>query len=174
MSGNWRCSEPSTCLPWKNSPSNFSGRPGNAEDTFHDFLERSSSPIKKLKLALNTHYIDFTRTFDMAFRVTQLDIALPSPIAAISFFRALVPIRDGNGVLPELQSLKANYSRKNSHTYYITTPLDNSRMSLRTRLEDVSDLPDHFSTKDEKGSKSNHRDGGQTTRPVIRHFDLYG
>ncbi|KAK0214983.1 hypothetical protein IW262DRAFT_255553 [Armillaria fumosa] len=78
-----------------------------AEDIFNDFLELSGSPIKKLKLAVHTNVIDFPRIFDMAFRLVDLDITLPSPTTAMLFFRALLSTGDKTDVLPELRSLKA-------------------------------------------------------------------
>ncbi|PBK69003.1 hypothetical protein ARMSODRAFT_957314 [Armillaria solidipes] len=81
-----------------------------AEDIIHDFFERSGSSVKKLKLeVLVSRGIDFARTFDMAFRLVDLDIALPYPVTAALFFRALVSTGDKTDVLPELRSLKAKY-----------------------------------------------------------------
>ncbi len=77
------------------------------EDIFHDFLERSGSPIKKLKLRDTDDVLDFPRTFDMAFRLVDLDIILPNPATAALFFRALLSTGDKTDVLPELRSLKA-------------------------------------------------------------------
>ncbi len=74
------------------------------EDIFHDFLERSGSPIKKL--VVRTDIIDFPRTFDMAFRLVDLDITLRSPTAATLFFQGLLSTGDKTDVLPELRSLK--------------------------------------------------------------------
>ncbi|KAK0451791.1 hypothetical protein EV421DRAFT_1773075, partial [Armillaria borealis] len=83
-----------------------------AEDIFRDFLQRSGSPIKKLKLGFITNRaIDFEVMFGKAFRLTHLDIALPCPTTAVDFFRALVST-GGHDVLPELQSLKADYTPK--------------------------------------------------------------
>lgn len=78
-----------------------------AEDIFYDFLELSGSPIKKLKLAVHTNVTDFPRIFDMAFRLVDLDITLPSPTTAILFFQALLSTGDKTDVLPELRSLRA-------------------------------------------------------------------
>ncbi|PBK84624.1 hypothetical protein ARMGADRAFT_1067215 [Armillaria gallica] len=84
----------------------------SAEDIFRDFLHRSGSPIKKLKLGFfNNRTIDFEVMFEKAFRLTHLDIALPCPTTAVDFFRALVST-GGHDVLPELQSLKADYTLK--------------------------------------------------------------
>ncbi len=84
----------------------------SAEDIFRDFLQRSGSPMKKLKLGFFTNRtIDFEVMFEKAFRLTHLDIALPCPTTAIHFFRALVST-GGHDVLPELQSLKAEYTLK--------------------------------------------------------------
>ncbi|KAK0220955.1 hypothetical protein EDD85DRAFT_268238 [Armillaria nabsnona] len=84
----------------------------SAEDIFRDFLHRSGSPIKKLKLGFfNNRTIDFEVMFENAFRLTHLDIVLPCPTTAVDFFRALVST-GGHDVLPELQSLKADYTLK--------------------------------------------------------------
>ncbi|SJL13811.1 uncharacterized protein ARMOST_17259 [Armillaria ostoyae] len=76
-------------------------------DIFHGFLERSGSPIKKLKLEDTADVPDFPRTFHMAFRLVDLDITLPDPATAALFFRALLSTGDKTDVLPELRSLKA-------------------------------------------------------------------
>ncbi|KAK0469102.1 uncharacterized protein EV420DRAFT_8609 [Desarmillaria tabescens] len=152
----------------------------SAEDIFHDFLDRSGSPIKKLELGLITNHFDFRRMFDKAFRLTHLDIVLPCPSTAEQFFRALV-LTGGHDVLPELQSLKADYVAKaygrrrdisldaivdmivsrryvpstavaEIRSVHITSPRFSTinRMSFRSRLRNFPDLSDIILTRHEK------------------------
>ncbi|PBK69029.1 hypothetical protein ARMSODRAFT_957345 [Armillaria solidipes] len=155
------------------------GKDDKAEDIFHDFLERSGSPIKKLKLAVRTDVTDFPRTFDMAFRLVDLDITLRCPATATLFFRALLSTGDKTDVLPELRSLKAEcrtvthvkdlvevddiadmivsrYHPPNAavaeiQSVHITLPCLSPlrRQSFQARLKNLPDLFNLISTRDE-------------------------
>ncbi|KAK0239342.1 hypothetical protein EDD85DRAFT_539457 [Armillaria nabsnona] len=150
------------------------------EDIFHDFLERSGSPIKKLKLGdTDDDVLDFPRTFDMAFRLVDLDIMLSDPATAALFFRALLSRGDKTDVLPELRSLKTNcgaivhvkdlvevddiadmivsrYHPPNAavaeiQSVHITLPCLSllRRQAFQARLKNLPDLLNLISTRDE-------------------------
>ncbi len=168
------------------------GNDKKAEDIFYDFLERSSSPIKKLKLVVRTCLIDFARMFDMALRLVDLDITLPSPATAAPFFRALLSTGDKTDILPELRSLKAecrtvtylkdlevddiadmiasryyppNAAVAEIQSVHITLPCLSllRRQSFHARLTNLPDLLNLISTRDGKYSESDHWDCGLTT-----------
>ncbi|PBK99923.1 hypothetical protein ARMGADRAFT_523806 [Armillaria gallica] len=156
------------------------------EDIFHDFLERSGSPIKKLKLEATTDVPDFPRTFDMAFRLVDLDIMLPDPATAALFFRALLSRGDKTDVLPELRSLKtecgavvdvkdlvevddiadmivSRYHPPNAavaeiQSVHITLPCLSllRRQAFQARLKNLPDLLNLISIRDDICSESGH------------------
>ncbi|KAK0223892.1 hypothetical protein IW262DRAFT_862807 [Armillaria fumosa] len=97
----------------------------SAEVVFRDFLRRSGSSMKKLKLGfLTNRSIDFEVMFKKAFRLTHLDIVLPGcPGTAVRFFQTLVPT-GGRDVLPELQILKAEYTRKPYLNFQEVVPVE--------------------------------------------------
>ncbi|KAK0205378.1 hypothetical protein DFS33DRAFT_1327818 [Desarmillaria ectypa] len=76
-------------------------------DIFHDFLDRSCSPAKKLRLQIGEVFSNYERVFNNAFRLTHLDITVSSLAAAAMLFRVLVLTEDKTNVLPQLQCLKA-------------------------------------------------------------------
>ncbi|KAK0469101.1 uncharacterized protein EV420DRAFT_8559 [Desarmillaria tabescens] len=76
-------------------------------DIFHDFLDRSGSPVKKLKLYIREISPNYERMLYNAFRLTHLDITVSSLAAAGMLFRVLVLTGDKTNVLPQLQCMKA-------------------------------------------------------------------
>ncbi|PBK99952.1 hypothetical protein ARMGADRAFT_524680 [Armillaria gallica] len=149
------------------------------EDIFYDFFERSGSPITKLKTVVRTYIIDFARMFDMAFRLVDLDITLPTPAIAALFFQALLSTGSKTDVLPELRSLKAkcrtiSYLREleindiadmiasryyppnaavaEIQSVHITLPCLSllHRQTFQARLTNVPDLLNLISTRDGK------------------------
>lgn len=97
----------------------------SAEVIFRDFLQRSHSSMKKLKLGFMTNRsIDFEVMFEKAFKLTHLDIVLPGcPGTAVRFFQTLVST-GGRDVLPELQFLKAEYTRKPYLNFQEVVPVE--------------------------------------------------
>ncbi|KAK0498805.1 hypothetical protein EDD18DRAFT_1350228 [Armillaria luteobubalina] len=76
-------------------------------DIFHDFLARSSSPVKALRLEIGESCPDFEKLLNNAFRLTHLDITVSSLCTATTLFRVLASKGDKINVLPQLQFLKA-------------------------------------------------------------------
>ncbi|KAK0215882.1 hypothetical protein EDD85DRAFT_798607 [Armillaria nabsnona] len=134
--------------------SNFGAGNNKEEDIFYDFFERSGFPITKLKLVVRTYVNDFARMFDMAFRLVDLDITLPTPAIAALLFQALLLTGDKTDVLPELRSLKAD-CRTISHL-----------RELEARLTNVPDLLNLISTGDGKYISENAGASGIKLRQV--------
>ncbi|KAK0194443.1 hypothetical protein F5146DRAFT_1184970 [Armillaria mellea] len=80
-------------------------------DIFHDFLDRSGSPVKKLRLEIDEASPDYKRLLTNAFRLTHLDITVSSLSTATNLFRVLVLKRNKTSVLPQLQYLNLLWPR---------------------------------------------------------------
>ncbi len=76
-------------------------------DILHDFLDRSGSPVKKLRLEIDEPCPDYERLLNHAFRLTHLDITVSSLSTATTLFRVLALKGNKANVLPQLQYLKA-------------------------------------------------------------------
>ncbi|KAK0220953.1 hypothetical protein EDD85DRAFT_268147 [Armillaria nabsnona] len=76
-------------------------------DILHDFLDRSGSPVKKLRLEIDEPCPDYERLLNNAFGLTHLDITVSSLSTATTLFRVLALKGNKINVLPQLQYLKA-------------------------------------------------------------------
>ncbi|KAK0451792.1 hypothetical protein EV421DRAFT_1773077 [Armillaria borealis] len=75
-------------------------------DIVHDFLDRSGSPVKKLRLVIYETCPYYDRLLNNAFRLTHLDITVSSLSTATMLFQVLALKRNKTNVLPQLQYLK--------------------------------------------------------------------
>ncbi|KAK0484704.1 hypothetical protein IW261DRAFT_1560387 [Armillaria novae-zelandiae] len=87
-------------------------------DIFHDFLGRSGSPVKTLRLEIGEPCPDYGKLLNNAFRLTHLDITVSSLSTATALFRVLALNGDKTNVLPQLQYLKATVAEVTQpHTF---------------------------------------------------------